>query len=375
MVWFQCDDCGDNVKKPKLPNHFYVCSASKLSCIDCGTIFDRHSVQYHTQCVSEAQKYGPKSELGNNANGPSLPVKDVESKQNFSEIDLSMGLSARPPWTCSLCNVKASGREALDSHSHGKKHQSKVKAAVSRSSLGIPSNVSDPLKTDKNMQVKCSDEPDAAAPGIATDVRSQSTDVRFNKSVVEEGAVCVNVREQEDAKQKKKRKKNDGSSQQPEKGNCVGMVMPETEKSAVTTAEILKNEVNLNGNRPKVSEKKRRTEISISEIIIPKEQKPSEILSGGEYTEDLTTNLLKAIKWKKLIRKELQVHADRVMKKKKLKHRVLPLAQKAAASAGIVADVKLLELELMRQIRSSSKFCLEGNLVRLENSKNTAKAS
>ncbi|KAI3443597.1 hypothetical protein Pfo_000262 [Paulownia fortunei] len=29
MVWFQCEDCGDNLKKPKLPNHFRMCSASK----------------------------------------------------------------------------------------------------------------------------------------------------------------------------------------------------------------------------------------------------------------------------------------------------------------------------------------------------------
>lgn len=30
MVWFQCEDCGDNLKKPKLPNHFRMCSASKV---------------------------------------------------------------------------------------------------------------------------------------------------------------------------------------------------------------------------------------------------------------------------------------------------------------------------------------------------------
>lgn len=30
MVWFQCEDCGDNLKKPKLANHFNMCSASKV---------------------------------------------------------------------------------------------------------------------------------------------------------------------------------------------------------------------------------------------------------------------------------------------------------------------------------------------------------
>jgi len=30
MVWFQCEDCGENLKKPKLPNHFRMCSATKV---------------------------------------------------------------------------------------------------------------------------------------------------------------------------------------------------------------------------------------------------------------------------------------------------------------------------------------------------------
>lgn len=31
MVWFQCEDCGENLKKPKLLNHFKICSAYKVS--------------------------------------------------------------------------------------------------------------------------------------------------------------------------------------------------------------------------------------------------------------------------------------------------------------------------------------------------------
>ena len=31
MVWFQCEDCGENLRKPKLPNHFGRCSAYKVS--------------------------------------------------------------------------------------------------------------------------------------------------------------------------------------------------------------------------------------------------------------------------------------------------------------------------------------------------------
>ena len=31
MVWFQCEDCGENLKKPKLAGHFRSCYASKVS--------------------------------------------------------------------------------------------------------------------------------------------------------------------------------------------------------------------------------------------------------------------------------------------------------------------------------------------------------
>jgi cell growth-regulating nucleolar protein len=89
MVWFQCEDCGENLKKPKLAGHFRSCSAYKvsgarpfhtrplsgslvvplltsdffvgcfvwrlqLSCIDCGEFFSQDTVQGHTQCISEA---------------------------------------------------------------------------------------------------------------------------------------------------------------------------------------------------------------------------------------------------------------------------------------------------------------------------------
>ncbi|KAG6500286.1 hypothetical protein ZIOFF_040129 [Zingiber officinale] len=50
MVWFQCEDCGENLKKPKLPNHFRIFSACKLSCMNCGKTFYRNSMQSHNLC-------------------------------------------------------------------------------------------------------------------------------------------------------------------------------------------------------------------------------------------------------------------------------------------------------------------------------------
>lgn len=34
MVWFQCDDCGDTLKKPKVQAHTYRCSASRFTCVE-----------------------------------------------------------------------------------------------------------------------------------------------------------------------------------------------------------------------------------------------------------------------------------------------------------------------------------------------------
>ncbi|KAL0315804.1 UNVERIFIED_CONTAM: UBP1-associated proteins 1C [Sesamum radiatum] len=125
MVWFQCEDCGDNLKKPKLPNHFRVCSAYKLSCIDCGQVFGQQDVESHTQCITEAEKYGPKGQ-GNSLNGSNTkPKKDSKPKP---EVDINVGLSERPPWFCSLCNTKATSKQALLLHADGKKHRAKARA-------------------------------------------------------------------------------------------------------------------------------------------------------------------------------------------------------------------------------------------------------
>ncbi|MCO5599086.1 hypothetical protein L7F22_053186 [Adiantum nelumboides] len=97
MVWFQCEDCGENLKKPKLANHFRGCSAQKLSCIDCGVIFNKQSVQGHTQCLSEAEKYGPKNGVFIKKETTKTSVKE----SNCDGLDVSLGLSTRAPWSCS----------------------------------------------------------------------------------------------------------------------------------------------------------------------------------------------------------------------------------------------------------------------------------
>ncbi|KAL3625325.1 hypothetical protein CASFOL_030779 [Castilleja foliolosa] len=125
MVWFQCEDCGDNLKKPKLANHFRQCSAFKLSCIDCGQVFGQQDVESHTQCITEAEKYGPKDQ-DKATNGSNTKSKS-ETKQK-PEVDINVGLSERPPWLCSLCNTSATSKQTLLAHADGKKHRAKARA-------------------------------------------------------------------------------------------------------------------------------------------------------------------------------------------------------------------------------------------------------
>ena len=58
MVSFQCENCGDTVKKAKLEQHARSCRPFKgFTCIDCMKTFQQGEYQKHTQCMTEAEKY------------------------------------------------------------------------------------------------------------------------------------------------------------------------------------------------------------------------------------------------------------------------------------------------------------------------------
>ncbi|ORX46328.1 hypothetical protein DM01DRAFT_1153036 [Hesseltinella vesiculosa] len=56
MVSFQCEGCGDIVKKPKCKAHQMRCHAP-FTCIDCHQTFDRNTINAHNQCMTETEKY------------------------------------------------------------------------------------------------------------------------------------------------------------------------------------------------------------------------------------------------------------------------------------------------------------------------------
>ena len=157
MVWFVCDDCGDSIKKPALKKHFNNCSASRLSCVDCGAEFDRYTVQLHTKCVTEHEKYalgatkpGGKANVVSGASTKAAAtrepaVAEAATAAALEEKEKIVGreyLATEAPWMCSCCNVECTGAETLKSHALGKKHKRKAKT----------------LRTQKEEENKANDE-------------------------------------------------------------------------------------------------------------------------------------------------------------------------------------------------------------------------
>ena len=135
-MWFVCGDCGDTIKKPQLKKHFNACSASILSCVDCGQEFNRHTVQGHTTCVTEHEKYAlGATKPGGKAsafNGTAAKGKmggqtgPFPGEERTDDIIGREYLATKAPWLCSCCNIECTGAETLKSHALGKKHKRKA---------------------------------------------------------------------------------------------------------------------------------------------------------------------------------------------------------------------------------------------------------
>ena len=58
MVFFNCNKCGNALKKNQVEKHLYSCSTQSVSCIDCGKDFFGNDYNQHIRCISEDEKYG-----------------------------------------------------------------------------------------------------------------------------------------------------------------------------------------------------------------------------------------------------------------------------------------------------------------------------
>ncbi|KAE8712538.1 mitogen-activated protein kinase kinase 2 [Hibiscus syriacus] len=305
MVWFQCEDCGENLKKPKLANHFRICSASRFSCIDCGVIFEQQNVQIHTQCITEAEKYGPKGQ-GQTPNGSNAkPNKQTKEKP---DVDINMGLSQRPPWFCSLCNTKATSQQTLLLHADGKKHRAKARAFHAKQQ---------PQQTEESAP----DTKDSAE-------NKENGELPENKSVGEDklqdhskdGQPQINSVAANGCISSNKKRKLDDSSDETGNGEVTQM---EKEKAKKSKHNAIK-----------------------------------EGLVESAFTKEDTK---KKIKWKKLIKEALKSSPDGVLKMRKLQKRVL----KALQESGVDDDKSQLSEMLQHKITSSARYSVDGKNVRL----------
>lgn len=134
MPWFYCSICCDTIKKPKIAAHARGCPGATYTCIDCSRTFTLQTVQAHTSCVTETQKYvdcatKPGGFAQNGFVAEAAP-------QNLSEVVGSEYLSKGPPWRCSLCNVTCTSEATLLSHAQGLKHKRRVRAAAAAAGEG-----------------------------------------------------------------------------------------------------------------------------------------------------------------------------------------------------------------------------------------------
>ncbi|KAK1365216.1 UBP1-associated proteins 1C [Heracleum sosnowskyi] len=305
MVWFQCEDCGDNLKKPKLLGHFRMCSANKLSCIDCGQVFGQQSVQGHTQCITEMEKYGPKGQVKVSANATPNPNSKMKP-----EVDINVGLSERPPWFCSLCNTSATSRQTLLSHADGKKHRGKARAfhaskqppkqteeLTPSAKVSAESNLKDQLVGNQDvLEPKKSDLPEV--------------DLAHNGSKTESTIALTS-----------KKRKHETDRQNVEVGND-------------------------------------------EEDTECKEKKSKQSMGKGDEmmgTKSSAKEVKKNIKWKKLITSALESNPDGVLKLRKLQKFV----QKALVDSEIILDKSEVRAKLEHKINSSSRFTVDSKYVRL----------
>ncbi|XP_010262006.1 PREDICTED: UBP1-associated proteins 1C [Nelumbo nucifera] len=323
MVWFQCEDCGENLKKPKLQNHFRICSATKLSCIDCGETFGQQSVQGHTQCITEAEKYGPKGQAKTSNGTPAKP--NNESKQK-PDIDINVGLSSRPPWFCSLCNTNATSRQTLLLHAEGKKHRAKARAFHAAKQQPKGTEESTPNVKDST-------------------VNRPNEEILGNKDVEE------------------------SKGQDPPKGTIL---LENTEADNVPSKKKIKLDASLNGSTRRNEINENSVETSNGEVIQAeraeaekadgqiKKRKHVNVPKEEDKTE-CTEESNKKIKWKKLVTSILKSSPDGVLKMKKLQKLVL----KSLQESGITEDEEQVKNMVTQKINSSSRFTLDNKLVRL----------
>ncbi|KAK6941318.1 Zinc finger, C2H2, LYAR-type [Dillenia turbinata] len=308
MVWFQCEDCGENLKKPKLANHFRICYASKLSCIDCGETFGQQNVQGHNQCITEAEKYGPKGQ-GKASNAKLKPGNHSKQKP---EVDINVGLSERPPWFCSLCNTNATSRQTLLLHAEGKKHRAKARAYHAA-----------------NQTPKVAEE---SAPSALSNGNTAAPELPSSNGA--------------------------GESKEQDPPKVPPSTMSSEGENISSSKKKRKLEVSVNGGTVKNTEVHVSGELGYGEVIQVETIEADQVKKAKmcESRDDK-----RKLKLTKLITSVLKSTPEGVLKVKKLRKHVL----KALQESGVDEDENILPEKIEHKINSSTKFKVENKYVSL----------
>ncbi|KAL9261565.1 UBP1-associated proteins 1C-like protein [Drosera capensis] len=328
MVWFQCEDCGESLKKPKLPPHFRICAATKLSCIDCGEVFGQQSVQSHTQCITEAEKYGPKGEKKVANAKPAKPVKENQKP----DFDVYVGLSERPPWFCSLCNSQATSKQTLLGHAEGKKHRGKARAFHAANQ---PKPVEEPAQTNDDSKDKTNGKELLQHDRHMGDKKGE-----HKNSPAEEGNTAT------DKKRKLDAAKDDA--------NCKSSVLDNSVNFGNGKVVENKGEVEKTAKKAKTNGHQEHDEAKSAKLHSKKED---ELVLSVSTNGDLAKN----VKLKKLIKSTLKSNPNGALKMKKLQKLVL----QSLEESGIPMDANDLKNSVEKKVNSSSKFEVDGKYVRL----------
>ena len=223
MVWFQCEDCGDTLKKPKVRGHASQCSASRFSCVDCLQVFDAYTVQQHTSCVTEHEKYA----LSITKPGQEHLMSAAANKEQGGGGPAGGGggavvgedfLSKSPPYECACCKVKCTSWETLVGHAQGKKHKSKSRsayAAQGKGPDGKPLPKEEEKKEEEEQEAaakKAEDDADAGAGGGEENAADESP-VKDKKEKKEK----KRKRDKEDKSPKKEKKEKKAKKEKKEK--------------------------------------------------------------------------------------------------------------------------------------------------------------
>ncbi|KAI3628103.1 hypothetical protein CBS14141_002104 [Malassezia furfur] len=137
MVSFNCDGCGDVVKKPKLAQHYKRCYAP-FTCLDCSVQFASPQ-EAHTSCITEDEKYQKSLYKGKKSN-----VQILNRTQSSQGSSATMDKPTDTPKS-TLSQTEATKEDTNVSTGKDKKRK--------RDSLQENSTKKEPKTTEMNLDV------------------------------------------------------------------------------------------------------------------------------------------------------------------------------------------------------------------------------